>query len=110
MRRIVLVTVLAWMGIGAAEAGVLERAKETGELRIGVRADAEPFSYRNAEGKAAGYSVDLCRAVVVEAAAQLGVAELKTVEVVLTGADRLEALTAGKIDLLCEATTLTLSR
>ncbi len=110
MRTMVLVTILAVAGIGPAAAGVLERAKESGEIRIGYRLDAEPFSFKNSEGRAAGYSVDLCRAAVAEAAVALGVAELKTVEVQVTGADRLDAVQQGKIDLLCEATTLTLSR
>ena len=42
---------------------MLERAEDTGELRLGYRADAQPFSFTNAEGRAAGYSVELCRAV-----------------------------------------------
>ena len=110
MRMIVAATVLACASIGGAHAGVLERAKETGELRIGYRTDAQPFSFKNSEGEAAGYSVDLCRAAVEEAAVELGVAELKVVEIAVTGADRLDAVTEGKVDLLCEATTLTMSR
>ena len=72
MRMIIAAAVLACAGIGGAQAGVLERAKETGELRIGYRTDAQPFSFKDSEGKAAGYSVDLCRAVVEEAAVELG--------------------------------------
>lgn len=110
MRRIALAMVLLGAAVGGADAGVLERAKSTGELRIGYRADAEPFSFKNSEGKAAGYSVDLCKAAAAEAAVKLGVAELKLVEVELSAADRLDAIPAGKIDLLCEATTVTMGR
>lgn len=110
MRMIIAAAVLACAGIGGAQAGVLERARETGELRIGYRTDAQPFSFKDAEGKAAGYSVDLCRAAVEEAAVELGVAELKVVEIAVTPTDRLDAVTDGKVDLLCEATSLTLSR
>ena len=110
MRRIALAMVLLGAAVGGADAGVLERAKSTGELRIGYRTDAEPFSFKNSEGKAAGYSVDLCKAAAAEAAVKLGVAELKLVEVELSAADRLDAIPAGKIDLLCEATTVTLGR
>src|SRR5215208_5529523 len=77
----------------AATAAVLDRVRETGELRIGYRDDAEPFSYRNVQGQAAGYSVDLCRAVAQVAAT-----------------DRFAAVADGKVDLLCEATTVTLDR
>lgn len=110
MRRIALALVVLGAGVGNVDAGVLDRAKSTGELRIGFRADAEPFSFKNSDGKAAGYSVDLCKAAAAEAAVKLGVAELKLVEVEVTAADRLDAIPAGKIDLLCEATTVTLSR
>ena len=57
---------------GTASAGVLDRAKETGELRIAYRDDAQPFSFTDAQGKAAGYSVALCGAVAREAAAEIG--------------------------------------
>ena len=47
MRMIIAAAVLACAGIGGAQAGVLERAKETGELRIGYRTDAQPFSFKD---------------------------------------------------------------
>ena len=56
---------------------MLERAKDTGELRLGYRADAQPFSFTNAEGRAAGYSVELCRAVGREVAAELSLPDLQ---------------------------------
>ena len=56
MRWIGMAAALA-MVAGTAEAGVLDRAKETGELRIAYRDDAQPFSYKNADGEPAGYSV-----------------------------------------------------
>ena len=40
----------------------------SGVFRIGYRADAKPYSYRNEHGQAAGYIVDLC----TEVAAALG--------------------------------------
>ena len=111
MRTILLLAAsLLTAAAGAADAGVLDRAKETGELRLGYRVDAQPFSYTDASGKAAGFSVELCRAVGREAATQLGMPDLKLVEVLVTAAERLDAIPAGKIDLLCEATTVTLAR
>jgi polar amino acid transport system substrate-binding protein/glutamate/aspartate transport system substrate-binding protein len=107
----------AWIAVAlmalpacAASAGVLERARETGELRMAFRDDAQPFSFLNAEGKAAGFSVDLCRAVAKEAAAALGVTELRLIEVEVAAADRLDAVPEGRADLLCEATTVTFAR
>ncbi len=110
MRMTLILAAMMALAGGLAEAGVLERARDTGELRLGYRADAQPFSFTNAEGRAAGYSVELCRAVGREVAAELGLPDLRMVEVLLTAADRLDAIPAGKADILCEATTLTLER
>src|SRR5262245_35159866 len=67
-----------------ARAGALDRIRETGKLRLGVRSDARPFSYQDESGKAAGYSVALCQKVVDAAKAQLGLAQL-TAEYVKVG-------------------------
>jgi polar amino acid transport system substrate-binding protein/glutamate/aspartate transport system substrate-binding protein len=104
------VAALAAPAMAAAHAGVLDRAKVSGELRIGFRADARPFSYRDQQGIARGYSVDLCRAVAAEAAAAIGRPDLRAVEVEVTAKDRLESVQAGEVDVLCEATTVTLTR
>lgn len=81
-------------------------------LIIGYRADAAPFSYLpDAEddagpvGEPRGYSVDLCRAV---AGALVGPDNLSFVEVTATG--RFADLAEGRVDLLCDSSTLTLRR
>ena len=109
MRGIGMAAALA-MVIGTAEAGVLDRAKETGELRIAYRDDAQPFSYKNAEGKPAGYSVALCGMVAREVAKEVGRDSLEIVPVEVAAADRLNAVPDGKADILCEATTATFTR
>jgi ABC-type amino acid transport substrate-binding protein len=74
-------------------------------LIIGYRADAAPFSYRNADDDVLGYSVGLCTAV---AAALVGEENIGFAEVTASG--RFTALAAGKVDLLCDSSTLTLRR
>jgi ABC-type amino acid transport substrate-binding protein len=110
MRVVLAAGVLLALFATGVEAGVLDRARETGQLRIGFRDHAQPFSYRNGQGRAAGYTVDLCRAVAREAAAEVGRSELELVEVEVAATDRFEAVADGKVDLLCEATTVTLGR
>lgn len=109
MRQVVTIAMLLALGVSPAAAGALDRARETGEVRIGVRPDAKPFSFRDGEGGWSGYSVDLCRAVIDEAATTVG-RDLAVVAVEVTAQDRFAALEAGSIDLLCEATTVTLGR
>ncbi len=74
-------------------------------VKIGVRADAAPFSYLDASGEAKGYIVDLCRAAIEG----LGKGDyIKFVPV--TSSSRFIDLASGKIDLLCDSSTLTIER
>ena len=110
MRIILAVLGLLLAGTSFVEAAVLDRAKQTGELRMGFRADARPFSFKDAQGVAQGFSVDLCRAVGSEVATATGRPDLRVVEVPVTAQDRFDQLASGKIDILCEATTANLTR
>ena len=96
--------------IGVASAGTLDRIGQDKEIRIAYRKDAPPFSYKDKIGEAGGFMVDLCRAVAKKLAEQRNLSELKVVFVPVTAADRFEAITQQKADLLCEPTTATLSR
>ena len=95
---------------GVAEAGTLDRIRETGVFKIGYRTDAAPFSYKNAIDEPAGYVVDLCREVAAATKEELALADLKVEYVMVTADDRFEAVKSGKADILCEATTATLAR
>lgn len=94
---------------GKATAGALERI-QNGKIKIGYREDAAPYSYKNAIGEAAGYSVDLCRAVVAQLKTQLELSEISITYVPVTSNTRFKAVQNGQIDLLCGAATATLAR
>jgi len=93
-----------------AAAGTLDRVRETGVFKIGYRTDAPPFSYNSAIGEPAGYIVDLCREVAAAAKQDLGLKDLKVEYVTVTAEGRFDAVKSGRVDLLCEATTVTLAR
>jgi len=95
---------------GAALEGTLKKIKETGTIVIGYRDTARPFSFRDENGKPAGYSVDLCRRVAVAVERALGLSGLQTRFEPLTAETRFEAVVKGKVDIECGATTNTLSR
>jgi ABC-type amino acid transport substrate-binding protein len=94
----------------AAAAGTLDRIRSSGEFRIGYRADAAPFAYDSPSGEPAGYQVDLCREVADAAQQQLGLDALKLDYVKVTAEDRFEAVKEGRIDILCDPATVTVSR
>jgi ABC-type amino acid transport substrate-binding protein len=89
--------------------GTLDHIKETGEIRLAYRADASPFSFEM-DGKPGGYSVNLCLEVAKSLKEDLNLPKLTASFVQVTAENRFDAIAEGQADLLCEATTATLSR
>ena len=79
--------------------------KQTGVFRIGYRADAKPYSYQDAQARPAGYIVDLCKAV----AAALG-PDVRIEYVLVHAGERFVSVHDGKIDILCDPSTVTIAR
>jgi ABC-type amino acid transport substrate-binding protein len=105
-----LATLLLLPALASAE-GVLDRITKNGEIRLAYREDAAPFSsLASGATEPEGYSVELCRAVAMSIEKELKLAALKLTWVKVTAEDRFDAITGGKADLLCEATTVTLER
>jgi ABC-type amino acid transport substrate-binding protein len=86
-------------------AGTIERVRDTGVFRIGYRADAKPYSYQDAQGRPAGYIVDLCR----EVAAALGPG-VRTEYVLVHAGERFESVHDGRVDILCDPSSVTIAR
>jgi ABC-type amino acid transport substrate-binding protein len=91
-------------------APTLDRVKSSGTLKLGYRSDARPFSFKDASGNAAGYSVDLCRALGESVKSQLGQAALKVEWVPITLENQLQAVEQHEVDVSCAAVTVTLKR
>ena len=102
-----LLAVLAALVIATqiAAAATLDRVRASGVFRIGYRADAKPYSYRNDQGHAAGYIVDLC----LEVAKALG-PNVRTDFVLVPSDQRFEAVRDGRADILCDPSSVTLAR
>ena len=78
-------------------------------LKLGVRGDAPPFSYRESnESEFIGYSVEICEQIGLRAQRQNKFDKFEFVTV--TSESRFEDLRAKKVDILCGATTVTLDR
>ncbi|MGE0565824.1 MAG: amino acid ABC transporter substrate-binding protein [Pseudolabrys sp.] len=105
MRRLLILAAAIVATAQPAVAGVLERVKETGSLRIGYRADAPPYSYQDGQGRPAGYIVELCR----EVAAALG-PKVRAEYVLVHAGQRFESVRDGKVDILCDPSTVTIAR
>ena len=111
MRQLLVGVVFATAFIASSvSAGTLERVRDSGVFKIGYRTDAAPYAYKTTLGEAAGYSVDLCRAVAVTVKQSLGLNDISIKYVPVTAENRFKAVQDGRIDILCGATTATLSR
>jgi len=89
--------------------GTLLQIKKTGIIKIGYRQDQPPMSYLEKDGMPAGYSIDLCKRIVTEIEKNTH-GKVKVEYVPVTAAERFNALSDNKIDILCGSTTKTLSR
>src|SRR6185295_8347185 len=83
----------------------LDRIRDSGVFRIGYRADAKPYSYQDEQGQPAGYIVDLC----LEIAAALG-PNISPQYVRVPADQRFEAVRDGRVDILCDPSSVTMPR
>lgn len=89
--------------------GTLQKIKKSGEIHIGYRSSQPPISFVSKSGNPKGYSVDICKHIVTEIESKVGTT-LKVSYTPVTADNRFEALSSGKIDILCGSTTDTLAR
>lgn len=110
MRAFLIALLGTAISTASLAADTLARARETKTLRLGFRADAPPYSYRTTSGDPSGYIVDLCREIAAGVKKAQGIPSLKIDYVEVSSTARLEALRDGKIDILCDPTSMTMSR
>ncbi len=94
----------------AQSSPTLERIMERGSINLGYREDRPPMSFANEQGQIVGYSVELCLAIAEAVKGTLGRHDLSTTFVPVTAETRFDAIEKGEIDILCGATTKTISR
>ncbi len=89
--------------------GTLEQIKTSGKIKVGYRQFYPPMSFLGEDGIPAGYSIDLCKEIVSGIQKKIG-STINIEYIPVTAEERFPALVNKKIDLLCGATTKTLSR
>lgn len=102
---------VAACAVAAEPAGeTLKAIKARNAVVIGFLTDAFPMSFVDKEGQPAGYSIDLCRAIAEDVAKAAGLDSVKIKYVPLKLEERFDAVAAGKVDIECGTSTMTLSR
>jgi len=114
LRKLLLVCALLWLPMSANAAGdwvqTLKRINDSGEINLGYRRDQTPLSFDSGSNRPAGYSVELCNRIAQAVQLELGRSDIKIKYLPVTADNRFTEIQSGKIDLLCGATTKTLSR
>ena len=109
LAAILLVTFLS-PSLSAQElTGTLQQIKSNEKIKIGYRPDQPPMSFQEKDGKPSGYSIDICKLIVDEVKNKIS-GEVVIEYVPVTAEERFKALYDNRIDILCGATTKTLSR
>jgi polar amino acid transport system substrate-binding protein/glutamate/aspartate transport system substrate-binding protein len=108
MQRVVVIAAFLVLMSQSLAAATLDRVRETRVFRIGYRADAKPHSYRNEQDQPAGYVVDLCREVA--AAVTQSMPNVQVNYVLVPADQRFEQVRDGKVDILCDPSSVTLAR
>jgi glutamate/aspartate transport system substrate-binding protein len=89
--------------------GRLKRIGETKLVRLAHRSDANPFSFVNAKGEPDGYTVDLCKSVVLSLERQLNT-KLAIKWVPVDTQNRFDTVANGSADMECGSTTVSFER
>jgi glutamate/aspartate transport system substrate-binding protein len=106
-----IVALLALPTAAVAQDGpVMKRIAESKTFTIGHRDASVPLSYLGPDGKAQGYSIDICLKIAEAAKEELKLDALEVKYVPLTPQTRIPLLTAGTVDIICESSTHTLGR
>ncbi len=114
VRKLLIVCALLCLPISANAAEeltqTLKRINDSGEINLGYRVDQTPMSFDDGSNKAAGYSVELCNHIAAAVKQKLARSDIRINYLPVTAESRFDAIASGKIDILCGATTQTLSR
>lgn len=90
--------------------GRLKQIRDSRTITIAYRTDALPFSFDDADKQPSGYTIDLCRRIVNLIEGQIDVQPLRVKWLPVTVENRFAAITTGKADMECGASTITLTR
>src|SRR5512135_949543 len=108
--RLIVLLALLSPALASAQSSAIERIRTTKVVNIAFRADALPFSFKDANGQPAGYTVELCKHVAASMGSHLNVPGLKIHWIEATSQNRFELIEKRAADMESGATTATLKR
>lgn len=88
-----------------ASAQTLAKIKAAGAITLGVRDASLPLSYTGSDGAPVGFNIDICRRVLSDIQAQLGLPRLEVKYQLVTSQNRIPLVQNGTVDIECGSTT-----
>ena len=116
MFRNVFVILAAAAGLVAGSAAAqtlpntLGKIKAVKAINVAYSPESLPFSYKEADGQPAGYSIDLCKRIIAQIGRAVGEPNLKANWLPGTVTERLQMVASGRAELECANTTQTQAR
>jgi glutamate/aspartate transport system substrate-binding protein len=103
IRKLLLLALIPTIAL--ADSGALEKIRATGQITVGIREAAAPFSYIDDKGDNAGFGWEISQRIVERIKAVLGLPNLRVSTFILNPQTRVALIANGTVDLECSATT-----
>ncbi|MFZ4119576.1 MAG: amino acid ABC transporter substrate-binding protein [Polynucleobacter sp.] len=88
-----------------ASSATLDKIKSTGAVTMGVRESSIPMSYTTGDSRFDGFHVEVCRMILNDIKAKLGLSTLRINYQPVTGQNRIPLVQNGTVDIECGTTT-----
>jgi glutamate/aspartate transport system substrate-binding protein len=88
-----------------ASSATLDKIKSTGAVTMGVRESSIPMSYTTGDSRFDGFHVEVCRMILNDIKAKLGMSTLRIKYQPVTAQNRMPLVQNGTVDIECGTTT-----
>lgn len=105
MKSALFLLCLGFAAVAAQAGPALDRMQASGRIVIAHRESSVPFSYLLPDGRPVGYAVDLCIKLAEAVRKKLKMNALNAEFLLVTPANRIQAVAEGRADLECGSTT-----
>ena len=107
---LILIAVFAGATTVLAASSTEDKIKSTGAITMGVRESSIPMSYTTGDSRFDGYHVEVCRMILNDIKAKLGMSTLRINYQPVTSQNRVPLVQNGTVDIECGTTTNNVNR
>ena len=105
IRAVLVASTLVCGHSAIASSATLDKIKSTGAVTMGVRESSIPMSYTTGDSRFDGFHVEVCRMILNDIKAKLGMSTLRINYQPVTAQNRIPLVQNGTVDIECGTTT-----